>query len=110
MRRKSVVIGAMALVALGAAGYGIYMLGMQRGMGMATAPKASADTAAAAIPQTIAQGEEATRRHIATGIKAGDMDPVTGSKVLYYHDPMVPGNTIDNPAKSPFINMMMVPV
>ena len=56
------------------------------------------------------QGEDATRRHITAGIKAGDVDPATGSKVLYYHDPMVPGNKFDSPAKSPFMDMMLVPV
>ncbi|MEO6626404.1 MAG: efflux RND transporter periplasmic adaptor subunit, partial [Burkholderiaceae bacterium] len=30
--------------------------------------------------------------------------------VLYYHDPMVPGNKFDKPAKSPFMDMMLVPV
>ncbi|MEO8546382.1 MAG: efflux RND transporter periplasmic adaptor subunit, partial [Burkholderiaceae bacterium] len=28
----------------------------------------------------------------------------------YYHDPMVPGNKFDKPAKSPFMDMMLVPV
>jgi membrane fusion protein, copper/silver efflux system len=45
-----------------------------------------------------------------SGIKAGDIDPVAGRKVLYYHDPMVPGNKFDKPAKSPFMDMMLVPV
>ena len=62
------------------------------------------------MPQGIAQGEEATRRHIAAGLKAGDTDPATGSKILYYHDPMVPGSKFDKPAKSPFMDMMLVPV
>ena len=30
--------------------------------------------------------------------------------MLYYHDPMVPGNRFDAPAKSPFMDMMLVPV
>ena len=60
-------------------------------------------------PQSIAQGEDATRRHITTGIKAGDVDPVTGKRVLYHHVPMVPGNKFDKPAKSPFMDMMLVP-
>jgi Cu(I)/Ag(I) efflux system membrane fusion protein len=38
------------------------------------------------------------------------MDPANGRKVLYYHDPMVPGNKFDKPAKSPFMDMMLVPV
>src|SRR5882672_6055014 len=38
------------------------------------------------------------------------MDPANGRKILYYHDPMVPGNKFDKPAKSPFMDMMLVPV
>jgi Cu(I)/Ag(I) efflux system membrane fusion protein len=122
MKRKPVVIGLIAIALLGAAGYGLYALGMKHGMGMNTAtpavtpsPSASepATTSAAdvePVPQSIAQGEDATRRHITAGIKAGDIDPVTGKKVLYYHDPMVPGNKFDKPAKSPFMDMMLVPV
>jgi Cu(I)/Ag(I) efflux system membrane fusion protein len=82
---------------------------------MATAPAVPASTGApaptpTAAPQSIAEGEEATRRHIAAGIKAGDVDPANGRKILYYHDPMVPGNKFDKPAKSPFMDMMLVPV
>jgi Cu(I)/Ag(I) efflux system membrane fusion protein len=105
--------GVITAVALGAAGYGLYATGMNRGMGM-TAASASAGSADAApapsIPQGIAEGEEATRRHIAAGLKAGEVDPATGRKILYYHDPMVPGNKFEKPAKSPFMDMMLVPV
>jgi len=108
----SIVI-AVALVAAG--GYGVYQLGMQRGMGMGMgmgmgAGAATPAPATEAVPQSIAQGEDATRRHITSGIKAGDVDPLTGKRVLYYHDPMVPGNKFDKPAKSPFMDMMLVPV
>ena len=58
----------------------------------------------------IAQGEAATRRHIEQGLKAGDIDPVTGREILYYHDPMVPGRQFDAPSKSPFMDMMLVPM
>ena len=58
----------------------------------------------------MADGEEATRRHISAGLKAGDTDPATGSKILYYRDPMVPASKFDKPAKSPFMDMMLVPV
>ena len=111
-----VVIGVSG--ALGAGSYALYMSGMKHGMGM-NAPAAEAGSAGAAsgptaaagkLPQSIAEGEQATRRHIQSGIKAGDVDPSTGSKVLYYHDPMVPGNKFDKPAKSPFMDMMLVPV
>ncbi|CAN7616707.1 efflux RND transporter periplasmic adaptor subunit [Variovorax sp. LjRoot290] len=33
-----------------------------------------------------------------------------GRKVLYWHDPMVPGPRFDKPGKSPFMNMQLVPV
>jgi len=117
MKFKPLLIGLVAAGVLGAAGYGLYATGMNRGMGMASAPAAAAGGDAAAteapaggLPQSIAQGEDATRRHIKDGLKAGDVDPSTGKKVLYYHDPMVPGNKFDKPAKSPFMDMMLVPV
>lgn len=126
MRRNFLSMGLVAVAVLGllgAAGYGLYTTGMNRGMGMsavpagkpASAPGADGPAATAAapnesVPQSIAQGEEATRRHITAGIKAGDVDLSTGKKILYYHDPMVPGNKFDKPAKSPFMDMMLVPV
>jgi membrane fusion protein, copper/silver efflux system len=33
-----------------------------------------------------------------------------GRKVLYWHDPMVPGQRFDQPGKSPFMDMQLVPV
>ena len=113
MKLKSLIIGLVMASLLSAAGYGVYMVGMQRGMGMAPAAVSipqGPNAATGTVPQSIAEGEDATRRHISAGIKAGDMDPVAGKKVLYYQDPMVPGNKFDNPAKSPFMDMMLVPV
>jgi len=121
MKLKPLVIAGVVISALGAAGaagYGLYLFGMQRGMGMNAPVAAAASTDAAAsqaptvgkLPQSIAEGEAATRRHIKAGIKAGDMDPGTGAKILYYHDPMVPGNKFGKPAKSPFMDMMLVPM
>jgi Cu(I)/Ag(I) efflux system membrane fusion protein len=111
MKTKTLLIGALAAAALAAGGWGLYAMGMHRGMGMSgasTAPgSASADASAPAANES---GEDATRRHIKSGIKAGDVDPATGKKVLYYHDPMVPGNKFDKPAKSPFMDMMLSPV
>jgi Cu(I)/Ag(I) efflux system membrane fusion protein len=34
----------------------------------------------------------------------------SGRKVLYWHDPMVPGQKFDKPGKSPFMDMELVPV
>lgn len=109
MKLKPLVIGVIAGGTLGASGYGLYATGMNRGMGMAGT---SAPATATAAPGTAVNesGEDATRRHIAAGLKAGDTDPATGKKILYYHDPMVPGNKFDKPAKSPFMDMMMSPV
>lgn len=117
MNKKYLIAPLLAAVLMGGAGYGLYELGIKRG---STAPAAStqanagtspaATEATAAVPQNVAEGEDATRRHIAAGLKAGDMDPVTGSKILYYHDPMVPASKFDKPAKSPFMDMMLVPV
>src|SRR5438876_9464220 len=42
--------------------------------------------------------------------KPGDIDPATGKKILYWHDPMVPGQKFDKPGKSPFMDMQLVPV
>ncbi|AOS78026.1 efflux RND transporter periplasmic adaptor subunit [Hydrogenophaga borbori] len=115
MNKNHLIALLIAAGVLGAAGYGLYALGMKNGSRMTavTAPAGSAPTpvaAPAAEPQSIAEGEEATRRHISAGLKAGDTDPVSGRKILYYHDPMVPGNRFDRPAKSPFMDMMLVPV
>ena len=41
---------------------------------------------------------------------AGAVAPVPGRKVLYWHDPMVPGPRFDKPGKSPFMDMELVPV
>ncbi|WP_096475700.1 efflux RND transporter periplasmic adaptor subunit [Burkholderia stabilis] len=64
-------------------------------------------------------GYFAGTRHAATPAAAastvtassGDkIDPKTGRKVLYWHDPMVPNQHFDQPGKSPFMNMQLEPV
>ena len=42
--------------------------------------------------------------------KDSAVDPKTDRKVLYWHDPMVPGHRFDKPGKSPFMDMQLVPV
>ncbi|AGW88767.1 MULTISPECIES: efflux RND transporter periplasmic adaptor subunit [Cupriavidus] len=87
---KKHAIAAMAgLFVVCAALYGAYRLGLARGT-------QSAQTSA--VP-----GAE-------SALKAGDTDPRTGKKILYWHDPMVPGQRFDKPGKSPFMDMQLVPV
>jgi Cu(I)/Ag(I) efflux system membrane fusion protein len=37
-------------------------------------------------------------------------ESAVGKRVLYWHDPMVPGQKFDKPGKSPFMDMELVPV
>ena len=81
------VIVALAVAVLAA--YVGYFLGTRR------AGTASGTTPTASTPST------------STGER---IDPKTGRKVLYWHDPMAPGQRFDQPGKSPFMNMELVPV
>src|SRR6266498_2952445 len=86
-RRTSIVIGLIVLGALGVASYAAYSLGTRAGAQTAApAPESSA----------AAQGDK--------------IDPKTGRRVRYWHDPMVPGTKFDKPGKSPFMDMQLVPV
>ena len=92
MTTKNLVISLTAAVAIGAGGYGAYRAGMNRGMQMS-------------------DGATATATRSTTGAqKPGNVDPATGRKVLYWHDPMKPGQKFDKPGKSPFMDMPLVPV
>jgi len=90
MRARSIVLSLAALAIVGAAAYGAYRAGMRQGMNM---PSASSGASA-------------------TGgdLRPGSIDPATGKKILYWHDPMVPGQKFDKPGKSPFMDMQLVPV
>ncbi|WP_431824331.1 efflux RND transporter periplasmic adaptor subunit [Burkholderia sp. F1] len=46
----------------------------------------------------------------AAGSSVDRIDPKTGRKVLYWHDPMVPNQHFDKPGKSPFMDMQLEPV
>ena len=115
MNRKNIVIALLATGVLGAGGLALYRLGVENGMTHAPMPapaRAGSPSAGTGVdPSTwgVPEGEAATRRHIESGLKAGDVDPVTGRRILHYHDPMVPGQKFDAPAKSPFMDMMLVP-
>src|SRR5687768_6768285 len=88
MKPRTFIIAIIFIVAAG--GYGLYALGVSRGKHMAAPESATAASGGA--------------------LKAGDIDPGTGKKVLYWHDPMVPGQRFDKPGKSPFMDMQLVPV
>src|SRR5947207_11095373 len=90
MNAKRSILFVVAVVLIGGGGYALYRLGVDRGMTMAAT---DAGTAATGVPQ-----------------KPGDIDPATGKKVLYWHDPMVPGQKFDKPGKSPFMDMQLVPM
>src|ERR1700686_1569974 len=94
MNSRNLTLALIVVGAVGAAGYGIYRLGLNRGMQTTgLAPSGTPATPASAGVQ-----------------KAGDVDPTSGKKVLYWHDPMVPGQKFDKPGKSPFMDMQLVPV
>ena len=88
MMRALIVI--LLAAALGAACYGAYRVGMSRGMQMTAG--------------------ETTTPAANTAPGAANVDPATGKRVLYWHDPMVPGQKFDKPGKSPFMDMQLVPV
>ena len=77
MNRKHLTLAIGAVLVLGLAGFGLYRLGMERGGAQAPAG-APATTMPAAGPQSVAEGEDATRRHVQAGLKAGDVDPTNG--------------------------------
>lgn len=115
MNKKTIVIALLAAGVLGAGGWSLYQLGLRNGMAhapMAAPTEATGSPAGTPIDPSawgIPEGEAATRRHIESGLKGGDVDPLTGRKILYYHDPMVPGKKFESPGKSPFMDMMLVP-
>ncbi|MES2759115.1 MAG: efflux RND transporter periplasmic adaptor subunit [Pseudomonadota bacterium] len=75
MKSRKIVLVLAAVCLFGAAGYGLYRLGVSQG---------ASSKAAVAAP--------------------------AGRKVLYWHDPMMPGQKFDKPGKSPFMDMQLVPV
>jgi membrane fusion protein, copper/silver efflux system len=93
MKLKSFVLILVSIGLLGTGGYGLYALGLRRGAAMPSAPRSDGGPARSG-----------------TTAKAGDVDPATGKQVLYWHDPMVPAQKFDHPGKSPFMDMMLVPV
>lgn len=90
MKARSLMATVIALGLAAAGGYGLYKLGMSHGQ----------QTSGAAALTTSKGGAQ----------NSSDQDPSSGKKVLYWHDPMVPGQKFDKPGKSPFMDMQLVPV
>lgn len=56
------------------------------------------------------QGGVRSQPVVARSESTGSSEPASGRRVLYWHDPMVPGQKFDRPGKSPFMDMPLVPV
>ena len=94
MKINRLIVALVLAAVIGAGGYGLYRLGIDHATQINGATSNAAP--AAALP---------------TGIsRIGESEPATGRKVLYWHDPMVPGQKFDKPGKSPFMDMELVPV
>jgi Cu(I)/Ag(I) efflux system membrane fusion protein len=91
MKTKTLTLASIiVVVAMAAGGYALYRLGMYHATRISDATVASPAMSSAQ--------------------KAADIDPASGKKVLYWHDPMVPGQKFDKPGKSPFMDMQLLPV
>jgi len=91
MKSRHFVLALAAAIFLGAAGYGLYSVGMNRGM-RKTEPVSASSAPTGVSPQP------------------GDTGSSTDKKILYWHDPMVPQQKFDKPGKSPYMDMQLVPV
>jgi Cu(I)/Ag(I) efflux system membrane fusion protein len=88
------VVGALFVGALAAAAG--YWFGTRNGV-HEVPPAAPTGAGSLAVPSTDAAGNKL-------------LYDEKGRRVLYWHDPMVPGQRFDKPGKSPFMDMQLVPV
>lgn len=84
MSLKMRAIGLAVIVVLAAGAWGLYRLGMQRGMNMSSG--------------------------MTMDMMAAPKAAAADKNVLYWHDPMVPAQHFDKPGKSPFMDMQLEPV
>lgn len=80
--RRSLTLAGAAMLVLALVAYAAFDAGVERGRATAHALTAKAD----------------------------NVDSSAGKRILYWHDPMVPGQRFDKPGKSPFMDMELVPV
>lgn len=88
IKNKHLFVALAVAGVLSALGAGLYWAGVQHGMHTAMPAMGGGDSSAG----------------------GGKVDPANGKKILYWHDPMVPGQRFDKPGKSPFMDMQLVPV
>ena len=88
MKIKTFIAIVLLVGAAAGGGYALYSIGVSRGMQMTS-------------PGDLEKSGTQT---------AGGTDSAGDKKVLYWHDPMVPGQRFDKPGKSPFMDMQLVPV
>jgi Cu(I)/Ag(I) efflux system membrane fusion protein len=93
MNAKLLIPGIIATFAVAVGGYGLYRAGVSRGMDASLRNSRIPSPAVGAALQ-----------------KPGDIDPQTGRRVLYWHDPMRPEQKFERPGQSPFMDMALVPV
>jgi Cu(I)/Ag(I) efflux system membrane fusion protein len=98
MNTRKIVLGLVGAALIGAVGYGTYFLGVKQGLKQG-------------LKQGITQGITQGTEHDNGMTTAAPPAATSGEqKVLYWHDPMVPGQKFDKPGKSPFMDMQLVPV
>jgi Cu(I)/Ag(I) efflux system membrane fusion protein len=81
MKRTTIIIALCAILLVLAAGFGLYRFGLSRG------------SAIHGVAQPVPAASTPAER-----------------KVLYWQDPMTPGQRFDKPGKSPYMDMELVPV
>ena len=83
MNSKKISMSLLAISVITAAGFGLYRLGMSHAASQSPSVglmEAQAMTVAAPEDPSswgLPEGERATRRHMESGLKAGDTDPLT---------------------------------
>src|SRR5882762_11705670 len=82
MSLRALAIGGAATLVLALVAYAAFEAGIERGRTKASGIVDTAN-AARAVPSAAASSHT---------LKAGDVDPSAGKRVLYWHDPMVPGS------------------
>ena len=104
MKRNYIIAGVISLGLILGAGIGAYWVGMNQGMAMgagvqtrgAAYPVGTSVSTGSSVPQSIAEGEDATRRHITAGIKAGDVDPALDEKCCITMTPWCLATSLTN--------------